>query len=155
MTFSEHFNLFSTVRAFYITVVFYDPKYRNIHLFRHIRRFFHDHLYKILWRCHDHHTVYRKRLKYCQRNVSCSRRHIYKQIINIAPHNICPKLLHNSRNNRTSPNNGRGFVFQEKIDRHNFCLIFCNTWKNPFFRSSCFLMYSVHFRNRRTCNIRI
>ena len=153
MAFSKYFNLFATIRTLHIAVVLNNSKNRNIHLLRHSICLLHDHLYKILRRCNDHNAINRKRLEYCQRNITCSRWHINEKIIKISPHNICPELLYNTCDHWSPPDNRCFLVFQKKIDRHDLCSVCCFTWKNSLLSSYCHLMKSVHLWDRWTCNI--
>ena len=60
LAFSEYRNFFSAIRAFQITEILYDAKYRDVHHFCHIVGLLDDHLYQFLRGCDNHDTVDRQ-----------------------------------------------------------------------------------------------
>ena len=112
MTFAENFDCFATVRTFHVTHIFDDTNDRNIHHLCHFDSFSYDHRYQFLWGGYNDDAVNRDGLEYSQRNITGSRRHIDKHIIDIFPHYILPKLFHRAGNDRTTPNNRICSIFQ-------------------------------------------
>ena len=93
---AEYGDLTSAVRTYQITVVLDDSEYRDIHLSCHIVGFLYDHAYQILRGSYDHDAFYRKGLEYGKRYITGSRRHVYEEIIQFSPCNICPELCDNT-----------------------------------------------------------
>ena len=125
MTFTKDLEFLAAVWTFHITVVFYDSKYRDLHHFSHIISFLYNHLHQILRGAYDHDSVNRKGLKYSKRHIACSRRHIYKEIVDLVPDNICPELFYHVCKNRSSPDNRSIFRWKKKVDGHNLDSVCC------------------------------
>ena len=125
MAFTKDLEFLAAVWTFHITVVFYDSKYRDLHHFSHIISFLYDHLHQILRGAYDHDSVNRKGLEYSKRHIACSRRHIYKEIVDLVPDNVCPELFYHVCKNRSSPDNRSIFRWKKKVDGHNLDSVCC------------------------------
>ena len=60
MALTKYINVLSAVRTFQIAHIFYNTKYRHIHLLCHIYCLGYDHSYQFLRRGNDNDTIYRK-----------------------------------------------------------------------------------------------
>ena len=153
MTLTENLNLCSAVRTFYIAVILYDSKYRNLHHLCHVVSFLNDHLNKILRRTYDHDSVDRKGLEYSKRYITGSRRHIYKEIVYFIPDNIGPELFYHICKDRSSPDNRSVFCWKKKVNGHNLNPI-CGFHRiDSVIICLCSTGQSIHLRDRRSCDI--
>ena len=109
----------SAVGAGNVAHVFNQCQYRHIHHFSHINGFFNNHAYKFLRRGNYNNAVHGNGLEYRQRHVAGAGRHINKHVVNIAPDYVRPKLFDDAGNQRAAPYNRVGFVFYQKVKRHN------------------------------------
>ena len=123
---------------------------------RHVHGLRDDHAHKVLRACDDKDSVHRKGLKNGKGNVACSGRHIHEQIIQLAPDDIRPELLHHARNDRASPDHCLFRIRHQKIQAHNLDAIFRQFRNNLVLRKRFRLFrQSVHLRNGRSCDIRV
>ena len=90
-----------------------------------------------------------------QRNVACSRRHIYQHYVHIRPDHIRPELLDRARDNRPAPHDRLRFIRQQKVDGHNLYPFLRLHRKNRILRAPRFFGHAKHFGNRRACDIRV
>ena len=125
MALTKDFDWSSTVRTLHIAVVLYDSEYRDFHHLCHVVSFLNDHLYEILRRTYDHDSIDWKGLEYSKRYITCSRRHIYEEIVHFIPYNIGPELFYHVCKNRSSPNNRSIFRWKKKVDGHNLDSVCC------------------------------
>ena len=129
MTFSKYIDFLSTVRTFYITVVFHHSStgYSSaLPCYRPLQSYGRD---------PGEVTITTpstgERLKYSKRNISCAQGHIYEKVIQISPYNISPELCYDSGNNRTSPYNQGIFIFQQRFTDMILCPVLRNTGEYP------------------------
>ena len=156
MAFTEHRNLLSAVRTFQITHVFNQSQNRNIHLLRHVDRFCHDHRNQLLRGSHNDNTCQRQGLKYSQRHIAGSRRHIDKHIINVLPECLAPELLNHAAHNRSTPNYRIRLMLQNQVRRKNLYPRRSRARQHQLIR--CHTYHAVNakcLRDRRSCNIGI
>ena len=155
MALTKDLDLFSAVRTFHVAVVLHDSKDRNLHHISHVIGLLDDHADQILRRSNDHDTLNRQGLEYCQRNISGSWRHIYKEIIQFTPDHITPELFYHICKDRTSPNHRCLLIRKKKVYRHNLDSV-CSWHRiDSVVTALCVTLDAIHLRDGRACDIRI
>ena len=121
---TKYMNFLTAVRAERIAHIFHETKNRNVHKRSHFHCFTDNHGNQILWTCNNDNAINRNVLEYGKCNITGSRRHIDKQIIDIIPKGVRPELANRSANHRTTPYNRVTFIFQKDINGHNIHAVF-------------------------------
>jgi hypothetical protein len=155
MAFSVDIDALSAIGANCIAHVLNKTENRNVHHIRHISRLADDHGNELLGARYDHDTVKRKALENGERYVTGAGRAVNKKNVNVAPNSILPELLYGTRDNRTSPDNGSGFLFKKKVYGHHFDTLLCGGREHSVLASGYLTLDSKSLGNGRTGDIGI
>ena len=149
------FYFFMAVRAFEVAHVFDEAQDGDVHQFRHLQCLFDDEGNQFLRGSDDEDAIDGQALEYGKGNIARSRRHIDEHVVDVAPEHVGPELFDCSGNDRSSPDDGRGRIFQKDVHGHDFNAAFGDDRIDAGFAACSTIGDAEYFRNGRAGNIGI
>ena len=126
-----------------------------MHQFGHLQGLFDNQGNQFLRRCNDEDAIDGQALEYGQGDIARSRRHIDEHVVDVAPEYVGPELFDRPGNDRSSPYDRRGRIFQEDIHGHDFDAAFGDDRIDTGFTARSPVGDTEYFRDGRAGDIGI